>query len=210
MAFVTDTFTETSDTAIAAHVPDSGGTITQHPNFANGGTVIAAEDRARGNSTTASSYWYYSATPASADYTVEGTGRVTAADSTSLPGIASRMSTTATTWLSLHISAVDNTLFLLEVNNGSISEQVTYATSFSLNTDYVLKLEVIGTGTNGAKGYLNGILRTQLTPNVVTAAGKAGVRLRQNGRIDNYSAFTEVPSFRPAWALQQSGIIGAM
>src|SRR3990170_2485160 len=201
MAFVTDTFTETSDTAIAAHVPDSGGTITQHPNFANGGTVIAAEDRARGNSTTASSYW---------DYSVEGTGRVTAADSTYLPGIASRMSTTATTWLSLHISAVDNTLFLLEVSGGSISEQVTYATSFSLNTDYVLKLEVIGTGTNGAKGYLNGILRTQLTPNVVTAAGKAGVRLRQNGRIDNYSAFTEVPSFRPAWALQQSGIIGAM
>src|SRR4030067_1432995 len=101
MAFVTDPFTETSDTAIAAHVPDSGGTITQHPNFANGGTVIAAEDRARGNSTTASSYWYYSATPASADYTVEGAGRITAAGSAAFPGIVAKKNTTASTWLSV-------------------------------------------------------------------------------------------------------------
>ena len=47
MPFLSDTFTETSDTALGSHTPDVGGTWTV---FAGGVTAIGAEERARGDS----------------------------------------------------------------------------------------------------------------------------------------------------------------
>lgn len=199
MAFLTDTFTEASDTAIGSHTSDSGHTWTQHPNFANGMTVLASEGRLRGDSSGSQSLAYSSATPASDEYDVEGTVRRAGSPTNGQPGLIARCSTSAHTYLRLMQDIALGTLSLQEVSGGSVSESSTYATTWASDTNYDLKLEVRN-GAAATKGYLAGVQRVSVTANVVTGAGVVGAVCRLNGRVDNltvtdYSTGVAVPVF---------------
>lgn len=188
MAFVTDTFTESSDTALASHTPDSGGSWTEKWS-SSGATVVASEDKVRGDSDAASSIFYHSATPATAEYDVEATVRLVTGSDLGQPGILGRLDHTAgsVNYFIWRLSRFTFLAHLEEVVNGSIPNSATYSASPALNTDYALKLE-LRNGTNGIKGYLDGVNRCTLTAGTLTSAGRAGLSVRQYGRIDGFTA----------------------
>lgn len=181
---VNDTFTESVDTALGSHTPDKGGAYVQHPASAQGMTVIAAEGRCRGNSTTATSFFYNDVVPSSAEYTVEATIRVTST-SGSYPGLAARMNTSGT--LTAYIAFYDPALTRLDLQKvvgGTPTSLGTYTVTLSPDTDYALKLEAM----NAAKKvFLNGVERISHPDNTITDTGKPGLRARQNGRVDNFT-----------------------
>jgi hypothetical protein len=97
------------------------------------------------------------------------------------------MSTAANTRIELLLDEGLGEFRLSEVSGGSVSEASAYATTWTADTDYTFKL-AIRNGTNGVKGYLNGVQRVQVTGDVVTAAGKAGFGSRLYGRVDSWVA----------------------
>lgn len=196
MAFLTDTFTEASDTAIGSHTSDSGHTWTI---YTGGLTVIGSEDRLRGDSAAGSGVAISSASPASDQYDVEGVVRRTTSDANALSGIYARFNTVGPDLIQLYMSHSDSTLTLQEVQDNAVVESSTYSKSWSADTNYTIKLEVRN-GSNGVKGYLDGVQRVQITWSGDSTPGNVAVRSRLYGRIDNltatdYSAGVTVPVF---------------
>lgn len=184
MAFLTDTFTEASDTAIGSHTSDSGHTWTI---YAGGLTVIGSEDRLRGDSAGGSGVAISSASPASDQYDVEGVVRRTTSDANALSGIYARFNTVGPDLIQLYMSHSDSTLTLQEVQDNAVVESSTYSKSWSADTNYTIKLEVRN-GSNGVKGYLDGVQRVQITWSGDSTPGNVAVRSRLYGRIDNLTA----------------------
>lgn len=185
MAFLTDTFTETSDTALGSHTPDVGGTWTV---FSAGGmTVAASEDRVRGDSSSSSGAAYNSASPASDEYDVEAIVRRTTSDSNPLGGIYVRYDTAGPHYVQMYMSQPDSLLVMQEVQSGAVSESSTYAKTWTADQNYTFKIEARN-GSNGVKGYLDGTQRVQITWSGGSTAGKAGIRARLYGRVDSLVA----------------------
>lgn len=180
-AFETDTFTEASDLTLASHVPNDGGSWTKHGSFSGTATVVAAEGRVRGDSTTNLAYYYHSGVPLSADYDVEAICRFSVADATGNPGVCSRIDTTTGTLYEWVMGAFS--FLLRRLVAGAATQIGSYGVPV-INTDYVLKLSTSGTTI---KAYLDGVERISVTDSAISAAGKAGIRLRQNSRMDSYS-----------------------
>lgn len=184
MAFLTDTFTETSDTALGSHTPDVGGTWTV---FAGAMTVIGSEDRARGDSASSSGAAYNSASPASDEYDVEAIVRRTTSDANPLCGIYVRYDTAGPHYVQMYMSQPDSLLVMQEVQSGAVSESSTYSKTWTADQNYAFKIEARN-GTNGVKGYLDGTQRVQITWSGGSTPGKAGIRARLYGRVDSLSA----------------------
>ena len=184
MAFLTDTFTETSDTAGTSHTSDSGHTYTD---VLRTMVVIGSEDRVRGDSSSATSAMVSSATPASNEYDVEAEILRTTSDPYPLPGVWARYDAGANAYIQAYMNHGTNQLSLEEVNGGTVSEGNYGSQTWAVDTPYALKL-VIRNGTNGVKAYIGGTLKAQLTGDVATAIGKVGVRSRLYGRVDSLVA----------------------
>jgi len=184
MAFLTDTFTETSDTALGSHTPDVGGTWTV---FAGAMTVIGSEDRARGDSSSSSGAAYNSASPASDEYDVEAIVRRTTSDANPLCGIYVRYDTAGPHYVQMYMSQPDSLLVMQEVQSGAVSESSTYSKTWTADQNYTFKIESRN-GTNGVKGYLDGTQRVQITWSGGSTPGKAGIRARLYGRVDSLNA----------------------
>jgi hypothetical protein len=187
--FLNDTFTEGSDTALASHTADSGGAWAQHPNFTtNTMTVVASEDRVKGNSTSGTAFYYNNETPGSAEYDVEATFRVTTAgDSQSHPGLLARLATGASTFYQMYYAG-DGTpgpVQLQKVVAGVATTLATAAFTPATNTDYQFKLEIRDAAK---KVYIDGVEVISSADNAITDAGFVGIRSRANGRIDNLTA----------------------
>lgn len=116
--FVNDTFTEGSDTTLASHTPELGGTITKHPDSSYSSTITidAATDEGFPLQTTA---YFYNATPPSADYDVDMFMHVVTIENVNF-GPCGHMDTSA------------NTMICVRLNNG---------------TSWDLRQIVTGTGT---------------------------------------------------------------
>lgn len=184
MAFLTDTFTETSDTALGSHTPDVGGTWTV---FAGAMTVIGSEDRARGDSSSSTGSAYNSASPASDEYDVEAIVRRTTSDANPLCGIYVRYDPAGPHYVQMYMSQPDSLLVMQEVQSGAVSESSTYSKTWTADTNYTFKIEARN-GSNGVKGYLDGTQRVQITWSGGSTAGKAGIRARLYGRVDSLVA----------------------
>lgn len=94
--FLTDTFTDTSGTALNAHTSDSGHSWSRNTAFA--ATAIPFVSNANtivGPTTGASSGMYSSVTPASADYSVTGVVKMLSSNTNDVAGVTARGSTTA-------------------------------------------------------------------------------------------------------------------
>lgn len=181
MPFLSDTFTETSDTALGSHTPEVGGTWTV---FAGAMTVIGSEDRVRGNSSSTSGVAYNSASPASDQYDVEAVVRRTTSDANPLGGIYVRYDTAGPHYVQMYMSQPDSLLVMQEVQSGAVSESSTYSKTWTADLNYAFKIEARN-GSNGVKGYLDGTQRVQITWSGGSTPGKAGVRARLYGRVDS-------------------------
>lgn len=182
MPFLSDTFTETSDTALGSHTPDVGGTWTVFT--AGGMTVAASEDRVRGDSSSTSGAAYNSASPASDQYDVEAVVRRTTSDANPLGGIYVRYDTAGPHYVQMYMSQPDSLLVMQEVQSGAVSESSTYSKTWTADLNYAFKIEARN-GSNGVKGYLDGTQRVQITWSGGSTPGKAGVRARLYGRVDS-------------------------
>ena len=189
--FVTDTFTETSDTNITSHTGELGATWTVHPDAGYGSTatVHGATDRLfTVNVTTA---FFASGTPPSADYSV--CADVFAHSNIAINvAVAGRMDTTV------------NTMYVFRYNSGTswdlrkivTGTQTTLGTSsnqlITLGTSKRACLVMSGTSISGT---VEGVTEVgPITDSAITAAGKAGVRFSGTAtsstgfHLDNFSA----------------------
>lgn len=196
--FVTDTFTEASDTTLASHTGETGATWTLHPSYSGADLVNASLDRIYLNTAAAAAY-YASGVPPGADYYVQvdfyrltqiGTNvsLILGMDTTADTGLMLRLNDTgaAVEWEVIDRVAGSNTIL-----NGGLA--VSSATIPTLGGAPVTA-KMIRTGTS-VTVFLNGSQDANLNCiTSLTAAGKAGVRFSGQAtsttgiHVDNFSA----------------------
>jgi hypothetical protein len=187
--FVTDSFTESSDTALASHTGATGATWTVHPSYSAAGTIDAATDRLYPTGSTA---YYASGTPPSADYYVQADFRVASTISVNA-AICARMSTSADTMYMVRL--LNGTDWVVrKLVAGSGTDLATSATNVpTAGQTRTVRLTVSGSNiTVTVDGVLDAAL--SVTDSSITAAGRAGLRFAGASsastgyHLDNFSA----------------------
>lgn len=199
MTFSRDTFVEASDTTLASHTADDGGTWTKHPSFATAAQVIGAEDKVQGGSTTATSLYTHSGSPLSADYYVQSDVSWSSSLD-ALPGVAARVNVAANTAYRIDID-LSGAFRLIKVVAGVATVLATWGAA-TAGVTYRVRISVVGTAI---KGYVDGVERLSVTDASITAAGKAGIAVRQNGRVDNFLA-VDLPEGNPWYHARHQGL----
>lgn len=186
--FISDTFTEASDVDLAAHTPDVGGAWSEHPSYTTNGTVVASEDRFRGNSSTATSLYLNATTPPSANYEVQWVARQTTVGTGSRCGAAARYDASAN---SGYLVYYDGTEWqLVSAVAGVFTVLATWNGSETANTDYAIRWYISG---EMHEITFDGTLRMSARSAAHLSAGRIGVLCRLNGRVDNFIAQTLDP-----------------
>lgn len=148
-------------------------------------SVIAAEGRVVGSSSSASALCTQTLVPASADYLVEAVVRFTSSTGKRV-GIAARYSASGAE--NGYLVFFDGSYWVLrKVVAGVSTDLASYYGSSSLNTDYVLRFEVLATTLTVS---IDGVARIVASDASFTAAGRVGVLLRSGGRIDRLTVTT--------------------
>lgn len=178
MSFLTDTFTDTNGTAMTSHTSDSGATWSNMNFLATNTAQIS------GNTMIGVGAYMSSATPASADYYVEGTLHIVANGSLDFDLIARAQGASGAAFYELHYyygwGGSGTGGFHLRYYNGSaFSDLATldYAvTSFTNGSDYTIRLKVSGTAISGYVTDVNTPIITA-TDSTIATAGKPGISL---------------------------------
>ncbi|MEO5921125.1 MAG: LamG-like jellyroll fold domain-containing protein [Pseudolysinimonas sp.] len=168
-----DSFTGTSGSSLASHTGEIGATWTHKAGAAN--AVISNENRVRRANVTGYTIDYTTATPPSADYSVEADLYVKA----SIPagetvGVIGRMDTTANTFYMARWEQADTSWNIVKYTNGTVAYPGFLANQGALvaGETYRIRLEMVGTAL---KLYVNGVLKVSATDATFTAAGRAGI-----------------------------------
>jgi hypothetical protein len=169
-AFLTETFTVTSDTALSSRTSDSGHTWTLHPNTSSGSILVdASTDTARAT-TTAASIYYSSATPTNADYDTQADLVVKTV--AGITGVCARLSTSATTYYTLLYYQTNGRWEIYKAVSGTSTLLGFSSQTLTDGASYTFRLECIGTAI---KAYVGGTQVISVTDSSVTAAGRPGV-----------------------------------
>ena len=184
--FIADSFSETADTALASHTPETGGGWLAYGSpYSGTALVIAAEGRVAGSSSSSSALYTQPVPPPSADYLVEAVVRFTSSTGKRV-GIAARYSDSGTE--NGYLVFFDGNYWVLrKVVAGVSTDLGSYYGSSSLNTDYVLRFEVFATTLTVS---IDGVTRLVASDASIAAAGRVGVLLRSGGRIDSLMVTT--------------------
>jgi hypothetical protein len=171
--FLNDTFTEGgANTVLSSHTPETGSTWVEHGSYADNCTIDAGNDLIFGAAGGDFCLYYNDASPASADYSVEGYVFVSANGGT-YPGVAGRVATAANTMYRVYYDGADGRWELYKVVAGSSTSIGTdYTQALTISQTYVVKLEMIGTAI---KVYIDSVERISATDGDISAAGKAAV-----------------------------------
>ena len=185
--FVTDTFTESSETVLGSHTGELGATWTVHPSYAASAAVNGTTDRVFHTGTTA---YYASGSPPSADYYVQADFFVASVISVNA-GICARMSTSTDTMYSVRLNnGTTWELRLLQPGSGSTLGSSTNQIP-SVGQSKTVRLICNGTSISVT---VNGVSEISVTDATISAAGKAGIRCAGVGsdstgyHFDNFSA----------------------
>lgn len=187
--FLTDSFTDTSGTLLSSHTGEVGAAWTKHPNY-TGNAVISNANRMRwdsGGGATQAAY-YTSATPGSAEYSVEATLFV--ASITGYMGITGRMSTSADTMYLARYDQFSTRWELYRAVTGSFTLLGSYNQTLTVNNSYAMRLEI---KDSTKKLFVDNVERISSNDNTITAAGRVGIRLltatnTTGFHLDNLSA----------------------
>ncbi len=193
--FITDSFTEASDTNLASHTPEVGSTWVDHTDsaYVDPISVIGAEDQIYKSSGSSGGMYYNDATPSSATYCCDAVMRTMSIVS-------------ANASICLRADTVANTMYIFQINNGTgwrarkiiAGAQTTIGTEdTTTNLPTVGSLRTMTACINGSS-FTNSVDGVNLptvggTDTSITAAGKAGVRF--NGTFTTTTGFHFV-SFR--------------
>lgn len=183
MSFLYDTFTESSDTALASHTPETGSSWAIGT---SSWTVYEATDEV-GVSAGLRGYAWNAATPPSADYHVEVNGKTDSTNAARQFGPRGRGTAYERTnansncyYVQLHGDAI---VYMFKEVAGTITQIGSSYTipSFGSTTYYTVKLEMIG---SAIATYIDGVSQITATDTAVTAANLAGLYFRnENPRI---------------------------
>ncbi|HYY97056.1 MAG TPA: hypothetical protein VE642_00610, partial [Pyrinomonadaceae bacterium] len=116
MAFVNDSFTGASGTYLSSHTGETGASWTQHPSYSSNRIYLSNANRAYGD---ASSLYYASGTPATADYDVQAELTMVSADCTA--GVAGRVSTSGDTYYRATYQPGNGEFYLERVSGGTVT-----------------------------------------------------------------------------------------
>ncbi len=180
--YIQDTFTEGSDVELSLHTPDIGGAWSKHPSFSTSATVVASEDRLRGDSSTASSLYINATAPATDDYKIEWTARQTTVGTGSRAGAVGRYNATTNNGYNVYYDGTQ--WILVSVVSGTATELAAWDGSETVNTDYAIRWTMLA-GVHEV--FFDGVLRIRVTDTTFLSAGRSGILCRLNGRIDNFT-----------------------
>ena len=184
--FLADSFTETADTALTAHLPETGGDWVAYGSpYSATASVVASEGRVAGSSSSATALYTNAVTPPSADYLVEAVVRFTSSTGKRV-GLAARYSASGAE--NGYLVFFDGNYWVLrKVVAGVAKDLGSHYGSASLNTDYVLRFEVFATTLTVS---IDGVARLVASDDTFTAPGRVGVLVRSGGRIDSLTVTT--------------------
>jgi hypothetical protein len=172
----TDTFTDTSATALASHTGQLGATWTKRLGV---NAVISDANRLRISSAGEAAY-YASGVPTSADYTVSADvlRKTSINDET---GVLGRMDTTNANGTYYEVDYYGNGSNRWELYkrvNGTYTSLGTYAQALTANQNYRVALNMIGSAISVS---VDGMIRISVTDSAISAAGRAGVLIGCSG-----------------------------
>lgn len=170
--FVSDTFTDTSGTALASHTGETGAGWTEHSSYGTGDIVISDANRARATTTNVNLY-YASGTPAGVEYSVSSLIRCVTSINCRV-GVAGRVSTSAADYyLALYRVFTGWQLFRVQAGGFTQLGASTASPAFETGaTEKTLKLDI----TDAAKKLLvDAVEIISNADNVIVAAGRAGL-----------------------------------
>lgn len=168
-----DTFTETSDTALASHTAETGGTWQLHPSYSAAATVSGSLDRMFPTATTA---YFLNVTPTNADYCVSADYYNVTSVSANI-GIALRMSATTDDMYFFRLNSGTSWEWIARISgaNGTIGPSSTNSLPTAGGSPVNVKICAAGSALTV---FFNGVQDTSLnrTDSSITAAGKPGFR----------------------------------
>jgi hypothetical protein len=184
-----DTFTGGSDTTLASHAPDVGAAWSI---IGSQTATSKAAGYLTGDSTSASAFYRNTTTPLSADYAVEADVSHTVENDTNTVSLAIRLQADGTTYYVLQFSGVDPTGTLKLISNpANATLGSALIPGYVAGRAYRVRLEARGTLLSV---YVDGALLFSATDSGISGAGNAGIRIRANGRADNFSLFDTAPA----------------
>lgn len=167
--FLSDTFDEASNTAMASHTANTGGTWAASATFGGGNVrVVGGAGWVDDNTSNSLGIFYNPATPPTADYEVEAVIRSVGSPLDEV-GVLARCGSSGIGWY--WARWIGGNWELL----AGVTSLGTYAQAIAANTDYTLKLTVVG---DAISVYVDGVLRIgPITNTVTTAARNVGFTL---------------------------------
>ena len=177
--FLSDSFTESTNTDLVDHTPNTGGAWLQTGGV-DGDVYIISADNAVSTPLTARTIFYNNATPSGADYYTEITGTINNDSSSRILGACVRITSGGNGYCAElrgdagYIGDGFLELTRFDANTGTVLATRTPITNFDITTVYTIKLSVSGsdlTATISDTGLLHTITANDTTH---TAAGFAG------------------------------------
>ncbi|HWI30005.1 MAG TPA: LamG domain-containing protein [Microbacterium sp.] len=170
-----DSFTGAAG-ALTSHTGEIGATWTHLAGGSNARLSDANRVRRGGPAGTTIGYTidYATATPPSADYSVEADLNVRSVLGGDVVGVAGRINTATNTFYLARWEQATASWNLIKYTNGTVSSlgSVTGQPALVVGETYRIRLEMVG---SALKLYVNGVLTTQGTDATITAPGRAGI-----------------------------------
>jgi hypothetical protein len=179
-----DTFTGSGGTLLTSHTGEIGATWAYHAGSANTEQISNANRARRDGS--GYSINYTTATPASADYSVEAELYVRTNLSGDRVGVIGRLDTATSSFYMSRWEPENTSWNLIEYTNGTPSYlgSVTGQPALSGGSTYKLRLTMTGTSL---QLHVDGVLTVSATDSTLTAAGNAGIMDGEVGGSANKS-----------------------
>jgi hypothetical protein len=169
--FVQDSFTDITDTGLAAHTGETGAMWAKHPSIGGVNSFITSADRLRGNGGEYG-YWYASGLPASAEYDISAKVHVASVIGGSYLGVAARILTTEQTAYFARYNMSSARWELYKHDNGGFGLLGTYDQSLAAGSTTTMRFEV----RNASKKlYVNEIEVISSADNGLAGAGRVGL-----------------------------------
>lgn len=171
-ALSSDTFTDTPDKALTSHTGEVGATWTAY--LGSNLAKVSPANRLYRSGTGFTAY-YTSATPASADYSVQADVVFRSNIANDYAGVIGRASTSVATFYGARWQPTSGggSWVIYKYNNGALSTlATTAAASRTIGQTDRIELEMVG---SAIKLYVDGVLTTSATDATITAAGRGGI-----------------------------------
>lgn len=186
--FASDDFTDTDGTVITSHTATSGGPWVRWD--ATVGQFQINGNRCRPN-TSGNCLAYITQGPVTAEYDVEADIVARSHIAGSAWGIAGRMSTGQPTYYLVQYFETDRKFYLSRVVNNAFTNLTSVAVTLTIDQPYRVRLQI---RDEIKRVFVDGAEILSTTENLITAAGKAGIRSFQSAgnttgyHLDNFSA----------------------